>query len=327
MKPIILTLTVASMLLCGACSSAGEGEETPIQELPQTATMEVVGADTGSLQSVTRALPISSGSIGVFLSPKIAGEYDIRENVEYEAQTINNQTVWNTSSDPFIFTAHIANVCAYYPYVKRQQDSGSVFNLKTQLYTLAADLAYSKNIPMNSSPLLADGTEAGAGSRVKFTMRHAYSLLDIGLVRGNIKGDAVITQFTVTAEGLKSDNTVDISTGTYGTPTSAQNNTCVYNLPTPLVVPANQGSTVDKSILMIPTGSLKNFKLTLKLKDGPTMSVSPSKLTSFIANNRYVLKLSVNATSVDLSSISVHEGWDEEKMKDANGSDTLKPEK
>lgn len=335
MKPKILTFTTAALLLLCACSEDETGGKGGCPSGgSQPVGMEVLGASTGELQPETRAATyttINSGSIGVFLNPKNVGEYDVKKNVKYTASIVDGKTVWS-SVDPLFFTGFMAKVCAYHPYVAGvSYENCKSMTLRTQKYDVAYDLSYAKEIWMNATLGVANGMESGAGNRVKFSMDRAYALLELNFKRGNLKDDAVISRIEVTATGLKSTNTLDISTGAYGTATAARDNKFIlaYESGREISLPKNTSATpVAQQILVVPATGLSNMNLTLTLKStgSPTLSTSVSGISQFERGKKYILNMTVNATSVEFLSMQVQTGWDDEALANSDGSTALKPQ-
>lgn len=339
MKPMILTFTAAALLLLCGCSdngfdeSGGKGEMPSGGGNPQPVGMEVLGASAGELQPLTRATynTINSGSIGVFLNPKNTGEYDVKKNVKYTASQASGATVWS-SPDPLFFTAYMAYVCAYHPYVSASSyEDCTRFALSTQAYNAAYDLSYAKQIPMNATLGTATGTESGAGNKVNFTMERAYALVELNFMRGNIKDNATISRIEIiTTSGLYSACNLNISANTYSSFSTAPDNKFI--LDKEISLPKNTSTTpVTQQILMVPTLSTATvqglkLKLTLKSTGSPTVSTSVSGITKFEKGKKYILNMTVNATSVDLSDIKVQTGWDDEAMANSDGSTTLRPQ-
>lgn len=335
---MILTFTAAVLLLLCGCSDNGFDETAGKGETPsgggnsQPVGMEVLDASAGELQPQTRATysTITSGSIGVFLNPKNAGEYDVKKNVKYTAAMVDSKTVWS-SPDPLFFTAYMAYVCAYHPYVSAASyEDCTAFSLSTQAYNAAYDLSYAKRIPMNATLGTATGTESGAGNRVKFSMDRAYALVELNFKRGNIKDNVTISRIEVSGTGLYSACKLDISTATFSTFTAAADSKFI--LDKDIVLPKNTSATpVTQQILMVPTASgasVSNLKLKLTFKSAgsPTVSTAVSGITKFEHGKKYILNMTVNATSVDLSSVQVQTGWNDEAMANADGSTTLRPQ-
>lgn len=342
MKPLTLPLAgtlslamtfslVMTALSLGGCSSE-EGEASYAGSPGHRAALEVLGASQGELQLTapgTRATSttLTSGKIGVFLNPKTPGDYTPQNNVKYTASNASGGgTAW-TSSKALFFTDAIANVCAYHPYTAGgNYEDRTAMRLKTQEYSAAVDFSFAKDVPMNSTDRVANGSEDGAGNQVVFKMSRAYALLVLNFKRGNIKDDCTIARMEVSATGLNSENTLNISTGAYGSPTAAPDNKFI--LDKEITVPQNTSTaSVSQQILMVPAATLSNMKLTLKLNSAgsPALGVKVTEISRFEAGKRYTLNLTVNSTGIAIGSMQVTTGWDDEPLKNDDGSADLVP--
>lgn len=335
MKPMILTFTAAALLLLCSCSedeTGGTGGRPSGGSQP--VGMEVLGASTGELQPETRAATyttINSGSIGVFLNPKNVGEYDVKKNVKYTASIVDGKTVWS-SVDPLFFTGFMAKVCAYHPYVAGvTYENYAAMPISTQEYDAAYDLSFAKNTWMNATLGTATGSEPGAGNKVKFTMQRAYALVELNFKRGDLKDDVTISRMELSGSGLQASCDLNISDGVYSNFTLAGNDKIV--LVKDIVLPKNTSAApVQQRILMVPhlsaSSPVSGLKLSLTMKStgSPTVSTSVAGISKFLVGTKYIINLTVNATSVELSGLQVQTGWDEEVMANADGSITLKPQ-
>lgn len=331
--PLVMTFPLAmAALLLGGCSSE-EREASSAGSPGHRAALEVLGASQGELQLTapgTRATSfttLTSGEIGVFLNPKTLGDYTPQNNVKYTASSVSGgSTVW-TSSEALFFTDAIAYVCAYHPYTAGSNyENPTAMRLKTQEYSAAVDFSFAKNVPMNSTDGVASGTEEGAGNQVVFKMSRAYALLVLNFKRGNIKDGCTIARIEVSATGLNSENTLNISTGAYGPPAASPDNKFI--LDKEITVPQNTSTaSVSQQILMVPTAMLSNLKLTLKLKSAgsPALGVKVTEISKFEAGKRYTLNLTVNSTGIAIGSMQVTTGWDDDALKNDDGSTDLVP--
>lgn len=328
MKPLILTLSAAAWLL-SACSADDGAVPT---DNPAPVGMQVLEASMNDLQPASRAggkATITEGSIGVFLNNISGGtDYDTKNNVCYTAEKdANNGTVvWN-SDDALFFNTSIANVCAYYPYVNdaAYADSKKI-PLTTQVYDAAYDLSYATNIPMNATQQVANGSMDGAGCQVSFSMKHAYALLELNLTRGNLKDDVTISKIEIAATGLNASNTLDITSGSYGSATALPGK-AVYIIEEELTL--LKGGTLTKPVLLIvpmtTTGNPElKFTFTLKNTGNPTMSATINSIKQFEKAKKYIVNLSVNGTGLDASSVTILP-WKEVSVTNSSGGGSFIP--
>lgn len=322
MKPLILTLSAAAWLL-SACSADDGAVLPPVR--PARVGMQVLEASMNDLQPASRAdskKTIEAGSIGVFLDNVSSGtDYDPKKNVCYTAEKDDaGTTVWN-SDDALFFNTSTANVCAYYPYVNDDAYADSKkIPLTTQVYDAAYDLSYATNIPMNANE--NEATQGTPGNRVRFSMTHAYALLELNLTRGSLKDDVTISKIEITASGLNASNTLDITSGSYGTATALAGGT--YAIDEEMLLTA--GGSLKKSFLIVPmtiTGQAE-LKFTFTLKNtgnptmNPTMSATINTITQFEKAKKYIVNLTVNGTGLEASSVTILP-WKEVNVTNTGG--------
>lgn len=317
MKPLILTLSAAAWLL-SACS-ADDGAVPPVR--PARVGMQVLEASMNDLQPASRAdskKTIEAGSIGVFLDNVSGGtDYDPKKNVCYTAEKDENaKIVWN-SDDALFFNTSTANVCAYYPYVDGEAYADSKkIPLTTQVYDAAYDLSYATNVLMNADQ--NEATSGTPGNRVRFSMTHAYALLELNLTRGDLKDDVTISKIEITASGLNASNTLDITSGSYGSATAFVGGT--YAIDEEMQLTAS--GSLKKSFLIVPmtiTGQPElKFTFTLKNTGNPTMSATINTITQFEQAKKYIVNLTVNGTGLDASSVTILP-WKEVNVTNTGG--------
>lgn len=304
-KKIIL-ITCAMGLLC-SCQSGeglpGANPETPgartapfiIESVTEAGIEPSADGATRADAGTRAAIPVESGSIGVFLADATpaGGNYEPRYNACYTYDTDNS--AW-TSNDALFFNEGDAYVCAYYPYDDTQTDSKHIV-LTSQAYTAAKDLSFATNETMNAT----DNT-------VSFNMDHAYALLELHLKRENIKDDLTFKQIDVIASGLTKSTTVNITDGTFSTtPVALEEGKLSMPLDPVLTLSKNTSSTVHK-VLIVPTETLTGgTKLTFTLDDddSTTMSVTIAGLTRYEKKKRYIANLTINGTDVVVKSVKV----------------------
>lgn len=319
MKPLILTLSAAAWLL-SACS-ADDGAVPPVR--PARVGMQVLEASMNDLQPASRAdskKTIEAGSIGVFLDNVSGGtDYDPKKNVCYTAEKDENaKIVWN-SDDALFFNTSTANVCAYYPYVDGEAYADSKkIPLTTQVYDAAYDLSYATNVLMNADQ--NEATSGTPGNRVRFSMTHAYALLELNLKRGSLKDDVTISKIEITASGLNASNTLDITSGSYGS-ASASDKAVDYTIEEELTLLKNDALTKPVLLIVPMTASGKpelKFTFTLKNTGNPTMSATISSITQFEKAKKYIVNLTVNGTGLEASSVTVL-SWREVNVTNTGG--------
>ena len=319
MKKLLITMTFA-VLLAGCSEEASvPGVNSTQERSPLTVQSASLNTDVQSRAATT---PITSGSIGLFLANNASypDAYVPVNNNEY-----SHGTPW-TSSDPIYLGGETADVCAYYPYSDDRNNSKE-FTLKTQIYKSAADLCYSKNIAMNGAKATADGTGT-IGCKVSFTLKRAYSKIAFEFYRKNYPGTCEMTHIQL--QNCITDNTLDITSGTYGTVTATGN----LDYDVKITVPEDNGTTPAPSIatsddnedaknLLVIPGDIPgtgDTGVTIVLTvDGKTMTTKIPRATlgKFVAGKVYTFKMSVNGTSTEVEQIGI-EDWISEDVTDSD---------
>lgn len=320
MKKLLVTMTFAALLAgCSGEDSApgGNGEQ---ERSPLTVQSASLNADVQTRATTTA---VTSGSIGLFL--------DNNEKYPDAYVAVNNNlysygTPW-TSSDPIYLGGETADVCAYYPYSADRSDS-KAFTLTTQTYSADADLCYSENIEMNGAKATANG--AGTiGCKVSFTLKRAYSKVAFEFYRKDYPGTCEMTHIQL--KNCITSNTLDITSGTYGTDPTTGN----MDYDVKITVPEDDGSkptlsfttsddnTDAKNLLVIPgdiPGSGDAGVTIVLTVDGKTMTTDIPRATmgTFVAGKVYTFKMSVNGTSTEVEQIDI-ENWIPEDVTDTDG--------
>ncbi|RHB33365.1 fimbrillin family protein [Bacteroides nordii] len=318
MKKLLITMTFA-VLLAGCSEEASVPGGNSVQERnPLTVQSASLNTDVQTRAATT---PVTSGSIGLFLANNTSypDAYVPVDNNQY-----SHGTPW-TSSNPIYLGGETADVCAYYPY-SADRNNSKAFTLKTQTYNAPADLCYSENIAMNGAKATADG--AGTiGCKVSFTLKRAYSKVAFEFYRKNYPGTCEMTHIQL--KNCITDNTLDITSGTYGT--VATTGDLDYDVkitvpeddgtsPTPSITTSDDDADA-KNLLVIP-GDIPGADLTgvtiVLTVDGKTMTTKIPRATlgKFVAGKVYTFKMSVNGTSTEVEQIDI-EDWISEDVTDS----------
>ena len=262
------------LVILSSCNKDNLTEDTLVKEgisVPlQVGNIRFTGVSTRSTS------PLSVGNIGIFRLASL-GYVETRSNVLYT----NSGGGWNVAlgTEPIYVTKNNANLCAYSPYSSDESTfTDETLNLASQLYTSSADLCYQT------------GVTAISGTPVSFTMNHAYAKLKFNLTRSSdYSGACAISKISIANNGILSSNTLDISTGTYGSGTAG---TVTVN---PDISSITSGSTETVNILMVPVATLSNDVTITFTIDGEENSFTTAKLTSLKAGNDYTLNITIKS--------------------------------
>jgi len=145
-----------------------------------------------------------SGDIGVYCVGTT--DYAAQSNVKYTG-TSGTWTVADGVTPIYLYSA-TASVCAYSPYSATIGDGPTAIPLTSQLYNADKDLCYAKSV-----------TYSSAKPNVNFTMDHAYAKMTFTINHdASYSGACKIEGITIANPGIRSSNTLDITSGTYGNP-------------------------------------------------------------------------------------------------------------
>lgn len=282
MKKIIFACAIWSMLLTACAENDKQAnmqqeEQVPLQ-IDETTLPDVI------TKATVTTLNTLNDSLGLFC---IAGNgYTAKSNVKY---TYNS---WWTSTTPLSLTANAASVCAYYPYraagITNTTNPTSVA-LTSQKYTAAQDLCYATTV----------STAKSTAPNVKFAMKRAYAKLTITIIHiVSYAGACNIDKISIINMGLLTKNTLNITTGAYGTPTADE---VSYNSEIASIAPRD---SVTTAALMVPvTTAMKGqIKLVLRIDGIPKeVSFTPLSPYTFVAGTNYKVTLAIS----DIARLSI----------------------
>lgn len=245
---------------------------------------------------------ITEGSIGVFL-------VDVSETNENYLPVINRAYDYSDkgwAGNPSIMLGESeASVCAYYPYVEGYIESAKI-PLQSRVYDAAHDLAY-------ATAQQVDGT---SNFKVSFKMKRAYALLTLNIVRdAKATGDITISNIALGGVDnigiLNKENTLNISSGVYGTATAADgaDNVLNFNFPKGEEITLVPGGTSEQKFLLVPAAGLDNgLRITLTVyNENTTVSTVISEITKFEAGYQSTVSLKLDGTVLNIESVTIEE--------------------
>ena len=310
MKQIFSLVLLALSALLACCTQdelPGGSVIPPGYSLYVSST--VIGSGSHSETEVsTRAgsvlVPVTKGSLGIFRS-KGAGYSGELNNIEYTYTGAAKGWQPTATTDTILLNGGDADVCAYYPY-----DGAMNFIDKTRMpiysgkytgnYSAVAgsfvyDLCYDINRTLN-----------GSKRATTFEMKHAMAMLEFKITKdAGYQGDCRVTSVSILNPNLITESAIDISSGTYATTSSK--GTVAYN-------PGDDadgiliGSTAaTTSALLVPfTPDADGITLSFAVNDMPvTANIGTDKLPKVEAGNRYTVKLTMKATSMEVTGVDM----------------------
>lgn len=286
----IMAMTVVNYTFT-ACTSDQEGQLNELTSSQNQLKLNVnTSAITASRALIEETYLPDNSEIGVTLLASDGNAYDGKtySNIKFTADGTTSQT-WTGSSN-ILLSATPGNVYAYYPYSSSVTDITAV-PVETGTQT---DYMYATEVT----------GVYDAESEVDITMNHALSAIRFALKKGTYTGTGTVTSVSVTSTATATSATMNSKTGVLSSFSGSGNEISVtkgISLTT---------SEQNADVIVVPTGT--NAALTLKVViDGKTYSVNTDALT-LTKGNIYKYTVTVNATSLELSGVTVGEwGYNE----------------
>lgn len=299
---ILPTIAFCAVMLAQGCSpldtvlahEGGNGTQVPLVIATAGIQTEVTATRT------VAELPVGA-SIGVFLdNASSGGSYAPRKNVRYNRTDvaweprIEEETVYLKESD--------ANLCAYYPFDISVADVNRAITLTPHI------LADDEVLPAYAPHLTANAVDKS----VVFSMKQAYSWLVLSFVRGDIKDDITLSEFSLTNAGLYKESVLDIRSGVVDG-TVVDGGTITFS--GEMVLTKN--GTVVRNIVLPPGELSDGLKVSIKVKeyDDKVLSTTLSSFTTLAEGYKYAVTLTVEGTDLGSSSVKLLP-WTETAVND-----------
>jgi hypothetical protein len=282
---LLLCLYVFSVLFV-ACDPSGslsdEGEGIPLK------------VASASLAGVTTRSTFSDG-VGIYRLSSETYNGTV-SNVKYT----NVSGSWLAESTPIYLTKSMASFCAYCPYSSAADYEDGVVALTSQLYTDAADLCYQTGVTANSE------------TPASFLLKHAYARMTFSITRDASypsAGACAISEIQIANSGIKTQTTLNLATGSYGTGTVGS---VAFD---PGITGIATGATAAASALMVPVEEAMSGEVVLTFTiDGRSVStaldVSTHGLTQLNPYTNYAVSLTVKGKELAINSVTMA-NWEE----------------
>lgn len=288
------------MGLAGCSEYERQSEEIQRNPVPLMVVSATVVDEPGRGNGSDRtrvAVPVSlknGDRIGVFLTAT-SGNY---MNTCYT----RNSGIWRpkTPEDRSSLLG-AGKVCAYYPWGAAAVTTD--FSLIPQLYTVENDICFATNQDIDDSK--------GQVS-VAFEMKHAYAMLELDVVRSTTQDDALLTALKLENSALPAHRLLDITTGSYGTLTTAG------ELAFPEVnITLSKNNTIPLKILLPPSDLLNGsgLKVTFILYGKILSFTVPTNgvMKKLEAGKRYKVTVNTNGTYYVVGEVTLAE-WSLQDM-------------
>lgn len=291
-----VVLIVAAFMLFFASCVGEEDVDVYKNESPLAiASATLINNSANGIQK-RAATTLTSGSLGIF---RLAGTgyLGTMENIQYSYISSN----WEAASTPIYMNKNTASLRAYYPYSSDAvYNTGTAVPLTSQLYASSKDLCYQKT-----------SVSASSSTQAAFALDHAYAKINLKLKRiATYAGSCTIDQIKISNSALCSTNTINLTTGTYGTPTISGSVTV-----NPAINSIAIGDSTTAEILMVPVTSLFG-KVVFSIRvDNETLVTSlaataSNNLSSIEAGKNYNITATISGASLNITSVSTTD-WTE----------------
>lgn len=305
MKQLSLFILSAAISLLASCiqnqlpggtPSAGTG-------LYVDAAIMDAGSHTGT-EIVTRAandaVPVTKGSLGIFRS----------QSVGYASAAVNKQYTYTggewqpaTDQDVIYLNGDNADVCAYYPYNNSYVDKAAI-PLISGRYTGTADTHDPNDLCYD-----IDRTMNGVQCTTTFGMKHALAWLEFSIAKETgYTAECHITSIIIQNPEMIATSTIDITDGTYSI--APVKGTVTYN-PGPDVGGIQiEATPITTGALLVPfTPTAAGLSVSFTVNGTPmTITIAcaaPAGITKVEAGHRYTVKLTVKATSIQVTGVDM----------------------
>lgn len=288
---MIIQLKLPAVALSAVMLAAGCSQDDAVSEREggNGTRVPLVIATAGVQTQVTETraateLPAGS-SIGVFLdNASPGGPYVPRNNVRYDRTASDWEP--ELEGEGIYLKEENAGVCAYYPYSASVTDPTHVSLTPHILADGEAPLAYATTQTANA-----------AGKSVVFSMKQAYTWLEIRFKRGNIKDDITLSEFSLSGNGLSKENVVNIVTGSTISHIPADAGILTFTGDMVLI----KNDSVTRNLVLPPSDALSGgLKVSVKVKEygNRVLSTMIKGLSGMASGIRQVVTITVNGTEL-----------------------------
>lgn len=299
----LFSMAVVACMILASCTK----EDLSPNNTNGTTLLGVSTASVSAVATRNSSNLLTNGSqIGVSLIADAANGYSDLKNVEYDYST-TSPAGWapaSTNTKNIYLNNLPATVCAYYPLgaagINSSTDQTSV-TLTSQKYDAAQDLCYAvkQKAPTNSAP------------SVSFAMNRAYAEITFSITKdATYTGIGLIDKITISNTTARSTNTLDITTGTYGSSIPASGSV-FYN---PGITAITPGTPATSTVLMVPTVLSGTITFSFVV-DGKTMSTtldaSANNLSALVFGNNYKANVTLKGTQLVVSSVTTQDWTDQ----------------
>ena len=281
---------VAASLTAVSCSN----EDAEMLEINNAHVKDLtigttIGWERGS-RSIQKGVYLPEGSsIGVTVTDTDGNKYDGIEylNVKFTATGEEESQKWEGGK--ILLSSTEGKAAAYYPYSTGVTDITAV-PVETGTQT---DYMYSGWVEGLSN----------AEATVNFSMKHALSAVGVNTVLGTYTGTGKVTAVSIASDGFGTEATMNIGTGALADVKNAGSSVSwsgEYTM-------TGEGNTTE--LMVVPNGlKEKGVAFTLTV-DGKEYTASGTMSEEFKQGYIYSFTLTMNATELSVSSVTVDE-WE-----------------
>ena len=288
-----------------------------------SASMETVTG--GMTRAETSKQSVTNGTLGLFLRGNSVDGYTNKNNLAYSYSSGGGTSKWlPVDADNTLYLGkNSANVCAYYPRNAGEvltADNSNKYSDPTQIpltsqafSTNAANLSFDTNREMWGGTRNDGGKSKG--DETTFTLKRAYAKLGFTFTREHYPSAGNLTKITLS--NCNTENTVDITSGTFATASNIADlsNTVNMTIPKTGSISTVDGNSDKNTFLIVPGTIPANAKkegtgaevtLTVDGKDVRVL-IPTTILSSWEAGKAYNIKIKLLGTGIELLTVETRD--------------------
>lgn len=280
----LLSAILLGALLSSMLSGCGGEQEVALPGPDQKVPLQVAASNIET-EIVTRAVSVTSGSMGVFRTT--ASDYPAQYNAQY---TYNGGWAPKDNDNTVFLDGRAATLCAYYPVGSVTFTSNSfTATLTAQTYDANKDMQYAKT---------GGSSVTNLNPTASFAMVQAYSRVKLSIKR-ELAGTSNVSKVNLkNGTTFYASRTIDISNGTLGGSTTSGGWNYTFSKA------ISNSPNTDYDVLVPPQPVSNGLTITLTI-DGVDCAVTvPSERFSsgnLDAGKQYSINLLIKDSAVSIS--------------------------
>lgn len=304
-------LILLTLLLLSSCTKEDILSGIPPGNSLYVATAIIAPGNHTETEAATRVLgdevpvAVTAGSLGVFRS-KGTGYAEALNNKKYTYTGADNGWQPATTADTLFLNGDDAQVCAYYPYnADASYQDATALPLVSGKYTGTGALHDPNDLCFDINRMVNAVRRA-----TTFEMKHALALLEFRISKeASYSDECRITSISILNPEMLSETTIDITAGTYGTPTKG---TVTYNPGADADGLLIETTAATTGALLVPfTPTADGLTIAFTANDTPVeAAISATELPQLEAGRRYRVNVIMKTNSMRVTGVDMMP-WEE----------------